>query len=62
MTFKGGAEDALAGKAGVETNILYGHTGIFQQIFCGGNADIDNVFMRGKACFLFKGADKVIKA
>lgn len=54
MFFEGGAEYAFAGKAGSEADILHGHPGIFQEIFCGGDTGIDEIFMGSEPGFPFK--------
>ena len=62
MLFEGAAEHAFTGKAGVEADVLHGQPGIFQEIPGGGKAGVDQIFMRGKAGFLFKGTDEMILA
>ena len=59
---KGGAEYTFTGEAGLETDILYGHSGIFQQIFCGADPGMDDIFVGGKASVFFESADEMILA
>ena len=60
--FKGAAEDAFGGEAGIEADILHGKAGIFQKISGGGEAGIDEVFVGGEAGLLLEGTDEVILA
>lgn len=59
---EGRAEYTFAGEAGLEADIFYSHSGVFQQIFCIADSGMDNVFMGGKAGLFLKSADEMILA
>lgn len=59
MFLKCTAKNALAGKTGFITDIFGGERGIFQKVFCGGNARVYQVLMGSQSDFLFEYADKM---
>ena len=58
---EGAAEDAFRGIPHGITDGLYGQPGVFQQVFRGSHAHIEEVFMRREACFAFEDPDEMVE-